>query len=277
MDILINELSLNGQFVTAEDFVNDALPPLIVLLNEIDFNKDSLYKKYDFYSSLVTETYSIYDILTGSISRQYDEIRKFKSQIDRLFDDPYWENSRKHPEDSKYVHNGHNICGQSLAEACERDKIVVSFLHSGFSSIQLSVLKEKTEMKIDNLFQKGHYTDMAWERNMMSCEDYCVRTFAGTKIDFSEIDAKEGFSLLKREDEHLFIDGFRKFTGLSWIQIRVDDALDYKEYTDSNGHFKRLNKRIYKFRISQKYRCFGYVEQGIFYVLSFDLTHKLSD
>jgi hypothetical protein len=277
VEILINELSLSGQFASADHFINDALHPLTALLNEIDYTKDLLYKRYDFYNSLVTAKISIHHILMGAISRQYDEVRKFKSQLAGLFENPYWEDDPRHSTDSVYLFNGNDVSGQSIAEACERDKIVVSFMHPDFASLQLLILKEQAKIELDNLFEKGHYTEAAWKRGVLTCEDYCTRKFSTGKLNFSKIDKKEGFALLKKEDEALFIDGFRKFTDLTWPQINVDDALDYKEYKDSKGHFKGTGKKIHKFRISQKYRCFGYVEEGVFYTLLFDLTHKLSD
>ena len=40
---------------------------------------------------------------------------------------------------------------------------------------------------------------------------------------------------------------------------------------------EQWKKGIKKFRITQRNRCFGYVNNGIFYVLRFDLDHELSD
>ena len=36
------------------------------------------------------------------------------------------------------------------------------------------------------------------------------------------VNSKEGFSLIKKEDEALFFDGFKKFTELSWQQIFIN-------------------------------------------------------
>ena len=74
-------------------------------------------------------------------------------------------------------------------------------------------------------------------------------------------------------------DAFRIFAELSWADIYNSEGLDYKEYTnkqkDSFAIFR--SKKIFKFRITQKYRCSGKVVNGVFHVLMFDLTHKLSD
>jgi len=277
-EILINELSLSGQFSSADEFISGgSLLKFNALLNEIKSPNVLLYKSHGFYESMVTKDISIYSLLVGTISRQYDEIRKMKSGLACLFEDPYWENEQKHSSEFSYFFNKDCVTGKSLAEACERDRVVISFFHQNFSCNRLFVQKEETEIALDNLFKEKDYIDVAWKRSFIACEEYCIKKFKSTKLDFSKMDTDEGFSLLKKEDEDLFIDGFRKFTELTWPQINVDDALDFKEYKDNKGYFKSYKKKIHKFRISRKYRCFGYVEQGIFFVLLFDLTHKLSD
>lgn len=168
MEILFNELSLTGQFASREQFVNDALPPLIALLNEIDSSTNVFYKKQDFYTSLVTGTDSIHDILVGSISRQYKEVLRFKSQLRQLFGNPYWEDDRKHATNCTYEYNKKNVCGHSIAEACERDKIVISFSHSDFSQVKFSILKDKSiTIELDNLFSIGHYNTIARQRGII--------------------------------------------------------------------------------------------------------------
>jgi len=168
MEIIFNELSLTGQFASREQFVVEALPPLLSLLSEIDSSKNIFYKKQDFYASLVTRTDSIYDILVGNISRQYREILKFKSQLRQLFDNPYWENERKHSDSCIYQYNGTNVCGFSMAEACERDRAIISFTHPNFSGIKLSILKDSSiGITLDNFFAAGHYNTTARQRGII--------------------------------------------------------------------------------------------------------------
>jgi hypothetical protein len=277
MEILINELSLSGQFASVEHFVMAGLKPFIKVINDIDYQYHSLYKKSDFFQAKVTQQHTIYDTIIGNASRQYDEIRKFKSQlVMKLFNNPYWENNRKHSANNVYLYNGKNICGSSLAEACERDNIVISFCHNDFQSEQLSVHKNDAEIKIDNLLERRQFTKIEYQRNYIPFYLYCEKIFSKSKLNFSKIDSKEGFSIIKKEEEPLFFNGFRKFSELSWQQIIVDDALDYKEYNNKN-YFKNIGEKIYKFRISRKYRCFGYVKDSVFFVIQFDLEHKLSD
>ena len=109
MDILINELSLNGQFVSTPDFIDKGLKPFIAVLYELDRNN------------------------TADI----------------------------------YEYNGNNIYGSSLAESYERDKVVISFIHSDFSTNILNVSKNGTVISIDNLFDSGHYLSVAKSKGII--------------------------------------------------------------------------------------------------------------
>jgi hypothetical protein len=194
MEILVNELSLTGQFSDIPCFIDGALLQFVAVLNEFDSNKDGLYKKLDFYASPVTCDVSVHDILVGKYSRQYDAIRKFKRQLNSLFNDPYWEKSRRHSADCAYFYNGSNVCNQSLSEACERDRAVVSFIHDDFSDTQLTVLKNQQKIIVDNLFDRGHYIELAHQRGTLSYSDYFKRKFTAGQL--SLLDNAERFRKL---------------------------------------------------------------------------------
>ncbi|MPN14394.1 hypothetical protein SDC9_161721 [bioreactor metagenome] len=253
---------------------------MISVFKELSKERDVVYKKYDLYACKITSERSLYDFLTSQVARISDATRRLKTLLSGfMLDEPYWESSQRHSSEISYLlENGAEVCGSSLAEACERDKAIISFQSECFNVSKINIYKNATEdIVLDNLFDRGHCNELNWERNNICIKEYCVNRFEEGKLDFSQIDDKVGFDLLKEEDEELFIDTFRKFTELSWQQINVDDGLDYKFYPDKNNIFKAVPYKIHKFRVTQKYRCFGYTEDGVFYVLRFDLEHKLSD
>ena len=171
MDILLNELSLSGQYDSREIFVEEILPTLIGVLDEIqELFKATIYKNQQFYSSKVTKTDTIHDILVGNLSRQYPGLRKIKRQFfSPLFAEPYWEGTRKHSENYSYTYEGNDICNHSVAEACERDKVIVSFKKSElFREETLSILKNGNEqIDIDNLFNAGQYSNVLHQRGII--------------------------------------------------------------------------------------------------------------
>lgn len=171
MDILLNELSLSGQYASREIFVEKILPSLIEVLDEIqNLFKATIYKSEQFYLSKVTKTDTIHSILVGDLSRQYPILRKIKRQFfSSLFTEPYWEGTRKHSENYSYTYEGNDICNHSVAEACERDKVIVSFRDSElFREETLSILKNGNEqIDIDNLFNAGHYSNVLHQRGII--------------------------------------------------------------------------------------------------------------
>ncbi|MDR1678435.1 MAG: hypothetical protein LBR81_01495 [Prevotellaceae bacterium] len=171
MEILINELSLTGQFGSIGDFIGRGLTPFLSVISNIDLSTNILYKKRNFWNCKLTATDTIHDILVGKrskkLSRTNDEIRKSKSILTSLIDEPFWEDTQKHNTSDKYKFYGNDILNSSLAETCERDKIVISFVHSDFSANVLSVSKNGTEINVDNLFDNGHYFSVAKSRRII--------------------------------------------------------------------------------------------------------------
>ena len=171
MDILLNELSLSGQYTSREFFVEQIVPSLIEVLDEIqELSKATIYKKKDFWLSKVTNTDTIHNILVGDLSRQFPSLKKIKRLLaSPLFSEPYWEDTRKHLTNCIYIYNGNNVCNQSIAEACERDKIILSFRDSiNLLKPSLIIIKNNTEnIVLDNLFEKGHYSNILHRRGVI--------------------------------------------------------------------------------------------------------------
>jgi hypothetical protein len=79
-----------------------------------------------------------------------------------------------------------NILGSSLAESCERDKVVISFAHVDFSSIKLQIYKNKMPVCIDNMFSKEHYIEVANSHGQIDKCKYFERKFGFGQITLLE-------------------------------------------------------------------------------------------
>lgn len=279
MDILINELSLDGQYSSVNHFLSDGLSVFINVLDEISMTNNILLKKYDFYSSMITKEKTLHNILVGNISREYDQIRKFKRKLAMLFEEPFWENDKKHSDDDTYLFDDKIINSSSLAESCERDRVVVSFLHSKFQIFKIPVIRNQDTIVVNNLHAKFHFLELRRNRKELTFEKYIRQKFKGTKLDFSIISNRSGFTLLNTTvEENEFLSSFEKFVKMSWDDILKDDGFKYKPYKDQGIFKKKYNdKNICKFRTSQRYRCFGYRENDAFFVIRFESDHKLSN
>lgn len=210
MEILINELSLHGQFATVDDFVNIAVKPLLSLLQQYDPDRDVILKKYDLWSAYVTATATLQEVFKGSHSRTNDEIKRSKVQLANLIDNPFWEDTRKHNAPDTYQHNAMNVFDTSLAESCERDKVVLSFTSVQFSSTLLIVDKNSTPISIDNLINHTHLYSL-------------VRT-RGLVVDFSLSDTS------RFKKTHFNIQGKVVYKELSTKCYWYEDNLHHSHY-----------------------------------------------
>lgn len=220
MEILINELSLHGQFATLDDFVNTAVKPLLLLLQQIDSNRDVLLKKYDLWSAKVTATNTLQDVLKGSYSRTKEEIRRSKTKLSALIDNPFWEDDRKHNAPDYYQYNAANVFDTSLAECCERDKVVFSFTSIQFSSTSLIVEKNSTPISIDNLIDHTHF--------------YALVRARGLVVDFSLSDTS------RFKKTHFCVQGKVVYKELSTKFYWYEDNLHNSHYEVFNQNEKHI-------------------------------------
>lgn len=276
MQILFNELSLTGQFSDQGAFVKNGLLLFVGVLKEMQGFSTLLLKKSDVWNNKITPSYTLHSFLISNEFRKSDEARSLKLAIDRLTKEPFWDFDSKQTLDSTYFFDGTDIRGSSPAEACERDKIVVSFVSSPTSLDPLNIVWNGVNIPLLNLTCSGKLTEFLWTNNQISFESYIKVRFSGGKLDFSRVDEKMGFSVIQPSERSVFIDTFRKFETLSWSQIHTDKGLDYKEYHENIGMNYR-NIKTYKFRASQKFRCHGYREKNSFVVIGFETDHKLSE
>ncbi|GHT38307.1 hypothetical protein AGMMS49965_01230 [Bacteroidia bacterium] len=231
MEILINELSLTGQFATETQFISKALLPLSSLLKELDNSQDTLLKKQDFWQVYVTPTKTLHDILTT----QTDETTRFKSLLANLIGEPFWESSQKHLATDTYLYSGTNLYGQSLAETVERDKIVISFIHTDFARTKLSVAKNTTIVEIDNLFEKGHYIEVAYQRKTLPYSNYFERKFDNGR--FTLLDNIERFRQTNRIEQ-----GQRVYQEISTNNYWYLDNLHKTHYEVYNAKAEHLGE-----------------------------------
>ena len=276
MQILFNELSLTGQFSDQDVFVRNGLLPFVGILKEMQGFSTLLLKKSDVWDKMITQSNTLHAFLINNAFRKTDEVRRWKSAIADLTKEPFWDSDSKQNPDYTYLLDGADIRGSSPAEACERDKVVVSFVSSSASLDPLNIIRNGVNVPLLNLTRSGKLTEFLWANNQISFESYLKARFSGGKLDFSRVDKNLGFPGIQPSEQSLFVDTFRKFEELTWDQIHSDRGLDYKEYHGIIG-MRYRGIKTYKFRASEKIRCHGYREEDSLVVIGFETDHKLSD
>jgi len=140
---------------------------------------------------------------------------------------------------------------------------------------------------LDNFFLEDieHLKNYLLENSDLKPLNYCKLKFQETNLNFSLIEDKYGFDSLNSNQIKEFLNAFMEFSKMTWEDIIKSDGLEYKQYNKPKklkvlGWFRDApykNTDIYKFRITQKYRCFGYRKGNEFFILRFELDHKISD
>jgi len=275
MNILLNELSLSGQFTSVDDFVSN-LEDVINLTNFILTLEDiTLYKSQNLWSSKVTEDNSLQDIL-----RVYgnNKLTKLKIDLAKLNNNPpFWETEQMHLSSDIYLFNGINVTETSLAESIEREKLIISFKNEDFLSQVLVISKNGKDLNLCNFINLKILSFFLYKNSQIDEYTFCKNFYKNTKLDFSKLDDdRRGFNMLPTSDEKkLFLNQFMLFSDSSWKDILKSDGLKYKKYKSTLNGFE--SEDIYKFRVNDLLRCYGYRIDDIFYVLHFERDHKLSN
>lgn len=149
MAIIVNELSLDGQYGTKQEFISNIRTTGIILRCLNLFNVEIL-KGRVFYSCMVTEYHSLFEIF---YEKSPDPtLQAFKSELLKIVADPFWENNQKHTCTDKYTYE-HTalLCQYGLAEATEDERTVMSFNHLNYQTNSLSIKKNRNPVTLYNI------------------------------------------------------------------------------------------------------------------------------
>lgn len=280
MDFLLNELSLNGQYANFADF-RDPLIDSIRTIKVLNDSGQNLLKKYGFYAS----KFSPVDDLNSVLKSNDDAIVRLKSIFSQNLQNGFWELDQKHENDSEY-HCDLTVLknGYSIAEAFERDRVIISYPRSSYNSSVIKVRKNDEDLiELLNLKSFKDTLDFLLEKGIISYDCYSKNYFKNTKLNFDKIEVDYGYDYLEANQRPIFLNAFKDFVNMDWTQIHSSDGLEYKKYSPSRAidnvfsNPKYSGKAIYKFRVTQLMRCFGYRNADTFYVLRFENDHSVSD
>lgn len=158
MEVLLNELSVNQQYTSIEDFLDNGLNVMLPILKGFS-DEVSICKSYNLYEREVTNGLTLHNILVADYSRTIDEIKRYKIFFSKFFQNPYWEDNPYQSKEVIYLHNQQNVSGTSIAEASERDQVLLSFNNGGFNNNSLEVTKEAITINVINLINNNDLED----------------------------------------------------------------------------------------------------------------------
>lgn len=152
MDIVINDYSLNGQFDTIDDFVEDLninLLPTFEQFNNLSF---SVFKSHNTYELKVTSKKTLYDVFMINGDPSITKLKSILSNI--MCDEPYWTSDPKTDCTAQYICEYTDNFINCFTEAYERDGILFSFTHELFLNKCCKIYKNNEMVDIKNCFNK---------------------------------------------------------------------------------------------------------------------------
>lgn len=285
IELFLNEKSLDGQFASVSEFSEQGIVGLIAVLEDVKRLSvpATLYKSEEIASAKVTATHTYPEVLFGEESRIYDGIRRYKRQLVSFLNEPYWNGDSRQDVANHYTtQQGTLLNGSSVAEAESRNGILASFPHPEYSNTEVNIYKNDDTVTVSNVFGADHLTDVTYSKALVKFKEYVTLKFEGQKLDFSEADDGKVWDVIPVDIESQVYEAFDAFCKTSWLDIPKSKGLGYKSYHKDrkNSRFfttEQWAKGIKEFRISNKYRCFGYADGGKFFLLLIDLDHLLGN
>lgn len=233
MSVIINDLSIDGQFSDVDEFCDKILEqtiPILDILNNLDIN---ILKSYNTYDLNVTKEEKLINIMR---LRGRPEITKLKSQLSKIFlDEPYWDSDIKSNTGSIYeCEFTDELEGYCIAEALEREVPVLSFEHEKFNNDKILIKKDDIEKNVLNIYDNKNALDTFRDIGKISsfeylCEKYKLKDSFGLSIGknlFNDFVEEAG---LLQEDVDIIIDDINKFIDCDKKGIHIDRYSDHIE------------------------------------------------
>lgn len=276
MELLLNEKSLDGQFQDQDDFYR-SLPAMSRNLGVLRKLNIPLLKHSSLYDRRITGDMTVWDLQNrkGKVNPLYrDQVKKWKRELSCLtMEPPFWDNDLSESENS-------------LEEAARRRTDVLSFCHPDYQDRMMMIAYQGEMVPIKSAVTTRYLLELLWQWKAIGIFDYLKSWDKESKIrtDFLDFGIKSIMALQKSEAEELLA-AFSQFETKSWPEIQQDPFFCYKSYQppskkqDYFAHSEFAEKKIDKFRCGKhsKIRCFGYREQGHFYILMVERDHRVSD
>lgn len=241
MEIIINDFSLDSQFLNTEEFLDSLNDITLPMLDRLQGLQIKVLSSHNSYGLLVTEEKTLYDMMTIKGSA---EIRKFKRRLQELlFDDPFWNDDIKSINeiyDCEFTELKSQHC---LAEALEREIPVLSFEHNKFKDSTIKISKNSEEKVIKNLFSEGIMLEIFREDKVITHLEFIILKY----------NINESFGLLKGKNyfKDLVEESVLSIDDQSYIISDMDKLINFFIKGENPGDLsKTIDGKLKEFRTS---------------------------
>jgi len=151
MEILLNDLSIVGQYSSVDDFIDNLAREILPILNKSRGLGFTFLSKTTSYSLNITKDLTLHDLLTNKHrSILYPEVSLFMSAIADMMSDPFWDNDIRTDNNSSYELSNECEVPNCITEAFERSGILVSLWHDDFQCKFIPLHKDGEQQQVRN-------------------------------------------------------------------------------------------------------------------------------
>lgn len=152
MELILNELSLDGQFESIEeDFVEyfkECLRPIWDVMCEKEV---LLLKKSDFYDRKITKTETVLSLLKQVNNPIATVLKEYIVKM--AIGEPYWDMTSQTCNDTEYTYPSDSDIPNCFTEAIERKVSLFSFTNSEFEERMYACTKDKEIVEVENILE----------------------------------------------------------------------------------------------------------------------------
>ncbi len=260
MDIILNNYSLDGQYHSVDEFMDNLSNDILPILKSAKEHGGIINKNMEFFRANITKEKCLNDLLhikTGSIN--YTELTLLKRYLVEMIDEPYWEENMMTDSKAEYSCDYTKDIPNCFTETYERKGVLLSFAHEKFLIESLSILKNKNRFFIDNCTNYENFCKVLFNKRKIGFADLLLGYHYERKIEFYKKDDMnelyEKGTLTKEDVINIVNDLKRMISNITnHISSRLSKNFTYKkesyyEFRTSISDGREL--RIYYIQIEQ--------------------------
>lgn len=282
-ELFLNELSLNGQYETVDDFLYKNRD-VIECIAWAAKRGNMIYKKSDFFNSKITMDKTLQQGLGGyrsSNGELVDLLRRYKLLLVMANSNPFWDVEFDYNCEKCMIDNI-DVSNSSIVPAAKREGALLSFCASDYTDKVIEALFNGKQTKVISISSPFMYSEYLLKTDIDNVDDFFKLRYRGTKLNFSKLEEAYGFNEFQNEEIKDCIHEFDRFIKMDWNQILNDNSFHYKSYKPSKSKNWFLNsehkdEKIDKFRCINPKRCFGVRKGEEFYAYRMERDHSISN
>lgn len=188
MELILNELSFDGQFQSKDAFSDYVLDILIPVLDAVIENEIPLLKKSDIYSRQITRGETMQDLLEAANEPSMSLLKRYI--INLGYCEPYWDVSSLTDPEVEYCYPISTAEPNCFTEAIERGGKLLSLRHRLYEDDKFLCKRNEEELGISNITEIKKLLKEILKEDRRKIR-YIIETYPYRRlVEFAEINGK---------------------------------------------------------------------------------------